>query len=152
LIVALFLASGYAWDLSARTSTNLLNLAGIQTEYVSQQFLMYVRLLDGTVIGFQVLIECSGLITLLVFAFISVFTIGLIKGTLTTKLGWFTLSVAVGFVWNLCRMASVIVVAYNFGLPAFEFAHYILAPTIDFVWVVSLWAVGMSWLKKEESP
>jgi len=151
LIVALFLASGYAWDLTARMSVDILSLAGIQAEYVSPLFLMYVRLLDGTVAGFQVLIECSGLVTLLVFTFISTFTIGLLKGPLKIKLLWFTLSILIGFVWNLSRLASVIAIAYNFGLPAFSFAHYILGPTIDFVWVVSSWALGMSWLEKEES-
>jgi len=152
LIIAVFLASGYAWDLTARTTMKILDAAGIHTVYVAPEFLIYVRLLDGTVVGFQVLLECSGLITLLVFTFISAFTIGLLNGSLKTKILWFGLSVLVGFVWNLSRLASVIAIAYSFGLAAFSFTHYVLAPTIDFVWVVSSWALGMSWLKKEERP
>lgn len=150
LMVALFLASGYAWDLTARVSTMILNLAGIETKYVSQLFLMYVRLLDETVAGFQVLIECSGLITLAVFSFISAFTIGLLRGPLKTKLIWFILSVGVSLVWNVNRLAFVIALAYNFGLQIFSFAHYVLAPSIDFIWVVSMWAIGMSWLRKNQ--
>jgi len=148
-IIALFLASGYAWDLIARMATAVLELSGVHTDYVSPQFLMYVRLLDGNVFGFQVLMECSGLITLLIFSFISALTIGLLKGDLKAKLVWFILSTSIGFLWNLSRLAAVIAIAYNFGLDAFYFAHFVLAPTIDFIWVVSTWALGMSWLKRE---
>jgi len=150
-ILAAFLASGYAWDIIARAAVSMLDAAGIQAAYVSRLFLMYVRLLDGNVVGFQVLLECSGLVTLLIFAFISSITIGLLSGSLKIKIAWFLLSASVGFIWNLCRLAAVIGVAYSFGIPAFEFLHYVLAPTIDFVWIVSLWALGMSWLKKEGS-
>jgi len=150
--LAAFLASGYAWDLIARLSASLLEAAGIQTVYVSRLFLMYVRLLDGSVVGFMILLECSGLITLLIFAFISSLTIGLLRGSLKIKVIWFLMSMSVGFLWNLFRLASVIAVAYTFGFPAFEFVHYVLAPTIDFVWIVSAWALGMSWLRREGSP
>jgi len=152
LTFALLLVSGRAWDLIARICTMVLDYAGIQNEYVSPLYLIYVRLLDGTVVGFEVLVECSGLISLLVFSFISAFTIGLLRGSLVAKLIWFILSLGAGFLWNLGRLISVIVVAYNFGLPAFSFVHYILAPAVDFVWIVSLWAVGMSWLKREVPP
>ena len=70
-ILAAFLASGYAWDMIARASVRMLESVGIKVKYLSDLFLMYVRLLDGSVVGFQVLLECSGLITLLIFAFIS---------------------------------------------------------------------------------
>ncbi|HIE18424.1 TPA: exosortase/archaeosortase family protein, partial [Candidatus Bathyarchaeota archaeon] len=150
-ILAAFLASGYAWDIIARAAVNLLEATGIQAAYVSRLFLMYVRLLDGSVVGFQVLLECSGLITLLIFTFISSLTIGLLRGSLKIKIVWFLLSISVGFMWNLFRLASVIAVAYNFGIPAFWFVHYILAPTIEFVWIVSAWALGMSWLKRRRS-
>ena len=149
--LAAFLASGYAWDIIARTSASILDAAGIRTAYVSRLFLMYVRLLDGSVIGFQVLLECSGLITLLIFAFISSLTIGLLRGSLKIKIAWFLLSISIGFMWNLFRLTSVVAVAYSFGIPAFEFMHYVLAPTIDLVWIVSSWALGMSWLRREES-
>jgi len=152
LIIAIFLASGYAWDITARATTVILNYIGIRTEYVSPLLLMYVRLLDGTIVGFQVLMECSGLITVAIFAAISTFTIGLLKGSILTKTIWFLLSIGTGLVWNLNRLVIVIAVAYNFGLTAFSFVHYLLAPFVDFIWVVSMWSLGMSWLKsgKEE--
>jgi len=147
--LAAFLATGQAWDMIARAAIKVLEAVGIQTAYVSRLFMMYVRLMDGSVVGFQVLIECSGLVTLLIFAFISSLTVGLLGGSLKIKIAWFLLSVFVGFMWNLLRLISVVAVAYSFGIPAFEFIHYILAPTIDFVWIVSAWALGMSWLRRE---
>ena len=150
-VMAAFLATGYAWDLIARTSATILETAGIKTAYVSRLFLIYVQLPGNGIAGFRVLLECSGLITLLVFAFISSFTVGLLKGSLKIKIAWFLLSASAGFMWNLVRLVSVIAIAYNFGIQAFEIMHYILAPTIDFLWIVSLWALGMSWLKKEET-
>jgi exosortase/archaeosortase family protein len=150
-IIALFLASGYAWDIMARSATSILGSSGIQATYVSPLYLMYVKLADGSVVGFQVLVECSGLITILIFSFISALTIGLLKGALKRKLVWFLLSTSIGFIWNLSRLTAVIAVAYFFGMDAFSFVHYVLAPTVDFVWVVSAWALGMSWLKGEES-
>ena len=149
VVLSLFLATGVAWDLTARASTSILEFSGISTRYVGQQYLMYVRLMDGSVVGFQVQLECSGLITLIVFTFVSAFTVGLLRGNLRNKLIWFLLSAGMGFVWNISRLASVIAVAYNFGIPAFSFVHFVLAPTIDFVWVVTAWALGMSWLKRE---
>ena len=147
--IAIFLASGYAWSMIAHAAIGILHLAGIQTAYVDKFFLMYVRLLDGRVVGFHVLIECSGIFTLLIFAFISSLTIGLLKGSLKVKTAWFLISIIVGFVWNLLRLVSVIAVAHSFGIQAFEFMHYLLGPTIDFVWIVSAWAVGMSLLRRE---
>jgi len=150
-ILAAFLASGYAWDMIARASVRMLESVGIKVKYLSDLFLMYVRLLDGSVVGFQVLLECSGLITLLIFAFISSLTIGLLNGNLFVKTAWFIFSTSIAFLWNLLRLASVIAIAYNFGLEAFRLAHFVLAPTIDFLWVVSLWALGMSLIRRRRS-
>jgi len=150
-ILAAFLASGYAWDMIARASVRMLESVGIKVKYLSDLFLMYVRLLDGSVVGFQVLLECSGLITLLIFAFISSLTIGLLNGNLFVKTAWFIFSASIAFLWNLLRLASVIAIAYNFGLEAFRLAHFVLAPTIDFLWVVSLWALGMSLIRRRRS-
>lgn len=146
--VALFLASSSAWDAMARTSTWVLNTIGVRTTYESVHFVMYVNLPAGSIAGFQVLAECSGLLTIVVFSFISVFTIGLLRGALSTKLIWFALSLIMGFAWNINRLVLVVTAAHYFGLATFSFMHFILAPTIDFIWVVSMWSFGMSRLKR----
>ena len=93
LAIAALTMSAYTWDFIARTTAEVLKIAGIKTAYVSDLFLLYVRLLDGRVVGFRVLLECSGLITLIIFTLISALTIGLFSGSLKVKLAWFIMSI-----------------------------------------------------------
>ncbi|MFQ6095801.1 MAG: exosortase/archaeosortase family protein [Candidatus Bathyarchaeia archaeon] len=147
---ALFLTSHYAWDLTARAAAGILNLAHVKTVYISPLSPMQVKLMDGTLACFHVLLECSGLVTVAIFSFIFTFTIGLLKGSLLNKIVWFLLSIGIGVLWNINRLAFVIIVAYNFGLSTFSFTHYLVGPFIDFLWVVSMWSLGMSWTRREE--
>jgi len=147
--VALFLASANAWDLIGKGTTWLLNGIGVRADYVSPLFLIYVRLTNGTLVGFQVLAECSGLVTVAVFSFIYALTVGLLRGSILSKIAWLLLSVLVGFLWNINRLVLVIVTAYGLGLPSFSFTHYLLGPFIDFLWVVTMWSLSMSRLKGE---
>ena len=151
LPIAFFFTSSHAWDLTARISSETLNLVGVETVYVPSLFSIYVRLMDGTLTGFQVLLECSGLYIVSIFSFISIFTIGLLKGSLLKKIVWFLLSIGVGLIWNINRLTSVIIIAYSFGLSTFFFTHYFLGPFIDFLWVVSTWSIGMSWIREGKS-
>jgi len=148
--LALFLATRYSWNVTAQTVSTLLRLTGIDVSYVEDLLTMYVKLPEGISIGFKVLIECSGLVTISVFAFISVFTVGLLRGSALVKIAWLLLSIGVGLTWNISRLILVVAVAYNFGFSAFRVVHYFLAPFIDFLWIVSMWAVGMSWLRRGE--
>jgi hypothetical protein len=138
-LITVFLTSPYAWDLTARATAAILNIVGVRTSYTTPLSPMYVRLMDGTLSGFNILLECSGLITVAIFSFISTLTIGLLKGSLLKKI-----------VWNINRLAVVIIIAYRFGLSIFSFTHYFVGPFIDFAWVVSMWALGMSLIQKEE--
>lgn len=144
----MFLITGYTWDLTARASKSLLDLANISTNYVGSMYMIFVRLLDGSTIGFKILVECSGLISVAIFSVLFVFTVGLLRGSLRAKVTWLILGIVVGLIWNIVRLAFVIGIAYRFGLDAFFLFHYILSPSIDFVWIVSMWALGMSRLKK----
>ena len=150
LSTTLFLTSHYAWDLMARVTAGILNLAGVKTIYTSPLSPLRVKLMDGTLARFDILFEYSGLVTVAIFGFIFTFTIGLLKAPLLNKIGWFLISIGIGLLWNINRLALVIIIAYNFGLPTFSFTHYLLGPFIDFLWVVSMWSLGMSWMRKEE--
>ena len=150
LFITVFLASSCAWDLTARATATILSIVGVATSYTTPLSPMYVRLMDGTLSGFNIVLECSGLITVAIFSFISTLTIGLLKGSLLKKIVWFVLSISVGLFWNINRLAVVIIIAYRFGLSIFSFTHYFVGPFIDFAWVVSMWALGMSLIQKEE--
>ncbi len=148
--IACFLASAISWDLTARIVSEILKIAGVSVDYVIPIRVMYCRLSDGTVVGFEFLIECSGLITVGVFTLIAVFTVGLLGGSLWVKSVWLLAGVSVGLLWNVSRLALVVIAAYNFGLGAFSLIHYVLAPFIDFLWIVAVWSVGMSLAKVSE--
>lgn len=161
--VGVFLFMKYSWDMVATSSYLILKFSGVDVSYSSYKgpvawinFMtvsgtlapISVKLPEGVVAQFYVLLECSGILTVGVFAAIATFTIGLLKGSLLRKIGWFILSIGVGLLWNLNRVTLAIFVAYNFGLQAFSLVHFLLAPFIDFVWVVSMWALGMSILRE----
>lgn len=151
LVAVLFAASDYAMDSTAEISTKVLGLGGIQAAYLREQSLVQVRLKGGPVVDFPVTIEIAGFTTLLVFSIISAFTIGLLRGALIRKITWFILANSLGYAWKIGQFVAVIAIAHEFGYNGFTFVRYILAPSTDFVWIVSLWALGMSLLKKEES-
>ena len=144
---AMFLSSGLAWDLTAIASKTILDIANIDSSYSSSIFTVFISLLNGSNIGFMVLAECSGLVSVAIFSFIFVFTIGLLSGPLLTKITWFIVGICVGLLWNIGRLAFVMGVAYQFGLDAFFWFHYIVGPSIDFIWVVSVWTLAMSRLR-----
>jgi len=152
LILATFLSTRYSWNITALLAWQMLKLSGVESTYDPLSSQITVQLLDGTVTSFNISIEFSGLVTVAIFAVISTFTVGLLRGSILTKLGWFLLGTGVGILWNVNRLALVIAVAYNFGMSAFSFIHYLVGPAIDFIWIVSMWALGMSWLKKGGTP
>jgi len=149
LTVSFLLASGYAWELIGKTTSWILNAVGIKANYVGTLYWIYLNLRDGTLTVFQVVVQCSGLITVAIFSFIYTFTVGLLKGSLLNKIAWFLLSIGIGFLWNINRLTFVIIIAYNFGHSAFSFTHYLLGPFIDFLWIVTMWSLSMSRLKGE---
>ena len=143
------LVVGYAWDMAAKASVGLLYLANIKTYYLAPLPTVFMRLLDGSTVGFQILVECSGFVSVAIFSFLFVFTVGLFKGRLRTKIVFFILSIVIGLIWNVNRLAFVMAVAYRFGLGAFFVVHYIVSPTIDFLWIVAMWSLTMSRLRIE---
>jgi len=146
--IGVFLILEYSWDMIASATYWILKSTGVDVTYTRPLMLISLSLRDGTLVGFQVLMECSGIVTVGVFAAISTFTVGLLKGSILRKIGWFLLSIGLGLMWNINRVILAIFMAYNFGISAFSLVHYLLAPSIDFIWIVSLWALGMSLIKR----
>jgi len=149
--IGVFLLLRYSWDIVASIAYSILRASGVEAVYDRKHLTISMVLLDGRPANFEVLVECSGIVTLGIFAVISTFTVGLFRGRLPIKIGWFLLSLAVGLLWNINRVTLALFVAYNYGIDAFSAVHFLLAPTIDFIWIVSMWALGMSLVKREGS-
>ena len=149
VLFSVFLITGDAWNLTARAAKSILDLANVNTYYFDSVTTIFLRLLDGSNVGFQILAECSGLISVAAFSIIFIFTVGLLRGSLLTKAFWFIVSICVGLIWNISRLALALGVAYQFGIVTFFVFHYILSPSVDFIWVVSMWALAMSRLRSK---
>lgn len=148
--ISVLLASPISWEATATIVSNFLSLGSIFNYYTNgiNTPTLYVKLMDGSIVGFLVLIECSGIIGVIIFTLLIAPTMGLLGGSLEFKLAWLMLSVAIGLLWNVNRLALVVATAYYFGMRVFTFIHYILAPFIDFLWMVAMWSFGMSFLKR----
>ncbi|HIE14336.1 TPA: exosortase/archaeosortase family protein [Candidatus Bathyarchaeota archaeon] len=147
LTIGFFLVYKCSCSFIAFAVYSIISASGITAIYDEIHQTISIVLPDGTPVSFEVLSQCSGIVTIGIFAVISTFTIGLIKGRVHIKIAWFIVSLIVGFLWNINRLAIALLVAYNFGINAFSIIHFLFAPTVDFVWVVSMWALGMSLVK-----
>ncbi len=146
-ITVLFLLPSW-WELLANLAAIVLSQGGVPNLYTGTiEPVVYVRLQDGQLVGFSVLLECSGFITVAIYGGISSLTMGLMRARLAYKLEWLFAGMAVGMTWNVTRLVIVIATAYFFGLDAFGVMHFILAPFVDFLWIVVVWTLGMSYLE-----
>jgi exosortase/archaeosortase family protein len=141
------------WNTTAVVVSKFMDFGSIPHYYVNSIHVptLFVKLQDGSIVGFLVLIECSGIIGVIIFTLLIAPTMGLLGGSLKFKLMWLLLSVGVGLLWNINRLTLVVTTAYYFGMGVFTFTHYILAPFIDFLWMVAMWSFGMSFLKRRRS-
>jgi exosortase/archaeosortase family protein len=146
-VTVLFLLPSW-WELIAVLASLVLAQGGVPNLFASSaQPVIYVRLNDGQVIGFSILLECAGFITVAIYGIISALTMGLMRVRLAYKMQWLVAGMAIGTAWNVTRLVIVIAVAYFFGVDAFGLVHFVLAPFVDFLWIVVVWTLGMSYLE-----
>ncbi|MFQ6086034.1 MAG: exosortase/archaeosortase family protein [Candidatus Bathyarchaeia archaeon] len=148
--IMLFLLSPVSWEATAETVSWLLNWVGIGNGYANIMFrspTIFIPVGPGKITGFAILTECSGLFATAVFAAITIPTIGLLRGPFWFKASWLLFGTGVGLFWNIGRLTIVLSIAAYFGMGAFSVAHYVLAPFIDFLWMLSIWALGISKLR-----
>ncbi len=146
-VTVLFLLPSW-WEVIATLASLVLAQGGVPNLYAGTiQPVVYVRLQDGQVVGFSILLECSGFITVAIYGGISSLTMGFMRARLVYKLEWLFAGMAVGMAWNVARLVIVIATAYFLGLDAFGLMHFVLAPFVDFLWIVVVWTLGMSYLE-----
>lgn len=148
--ITVFLAMPQTWEFLALIVSEILSVGQITSFYINgiNTPTLYVKLLDGSLIGFLILLECSGIIGAAIYTLLIASTMGLLKGTFKFKAFWLLIGIVVGFIWNITRLVLVVSTAYFFGMHIFTFIHYILAPFIDFLWMVAIWSFGISFLNK----
>jgi exosortase/archaeosortase family protein len=149
-VIAIVLAAPPTWQMIATIASEILSSGQIFNFYTNgiNTPTMYVKLMDGSLVGFVVLLECSGIIGAAIYTLLIASTMGLLRGSFSFKVGWLFVGIIIGFIWNITRLVIVVSTAYYFGMQVFTFIHYILAPFIDFLWMVAIWSFGISFLKR----
>jgi len=90
--------------------------------------------------------QYSGMISIMFFGFIMLTTMFLLRGPLWFKSLVLTLGIFIGFVWNISKLALISSVLYFYDPYFFKFFNYVLAPFTDFIWMITIWSLGMGHL------
>jgi len=89
----------------------------------------------------------SALISLIIFNLLSVLLTFPLHGPLWCKILWLGLGNLVGFAWNLIQLSLITTIATT-GL--LHFMYLTIGPIIDFMWIASIWSLGLSALAATE--
>lgn len=149
--IIIFLVMPTSWSTTAEIVSGLLSWGGIQNGYaniMAYSPTIFLPVGPRTIYGFAILTQCSGLFATAVFAAITIPTMGLFKGPLWFKISWLLFGVSIGLFWNVARLTMSLIAAYTLGMGVFSLIHYILGPFIDFMWMLSVWSVGISILRR----
>jgi len=95
----------------------------------------------------QSTLDGSALISIIIFNLLSVLLTFPLHGPLWCKILWLGLGNLVGFAWNLIRL-SLITAITTTGL--LHIVHFAIGPVIDFMWITSIWSLGLSVLVAAE--
>lgn len=94
--------------------------------------------------------QYSGLLSMVIFSLLFVFLTFPLRGPLWCKILWLSLGNVVGLAWSLLRLSVGVLVAYHFGYEAFTVASFFTGPVADFLWIVPVWCLGLSFLISAE--
>lgn len=148
--IALILALPQTWVFLGQATQTILSLGGIPSVLVPTLGAptLYVPTVGGTLAAFNILLECSGLVTVAIFGFLLAATMGLLQGPFWFKALWASVGAGMGVFWNVNRLVLSASTAHYFGMDAFALVHFLFAPMVDFLWMVVVWSVGMSLMSR----
>jgi len=109
-----------------------------------------MRSLVGTDAQIALTPQYSGLLSMVIFSLLFVFLTFPLKGPLWCKVFWLSLGNGVGLTWSLLRLSVGFLVAYHLGYEAFAVVSFLTGPFIDFLWIVPVWSLGLSFIISAE--
>jgi len=95
----------------------------------------------------QSTLDGSALISIIIFNLLSVLLTFPLHGPLWCKILWLGLGNLVGFAWNLIQLSLIATIATT-GL--LHIVYLAIGPVIDFMWIISIWSLGLSVLVAAE--
>ena len=105
-----------------------------------------ITLADGSDFALVFTWQRSGLASIIILSLLFLFLMFPFRGSIWRKLAWLELGFIIGLTWSFIRLSTAALVAYHFGPGAFQVAEFLMGPFTDFLWIVSLWSVGLSTL------
>jgi len=105
---------------------------------------LVVHLADGSSLNLVMTQQRVGLVTIAIFGLLFLFLLFPLQGSLWRKMALLELGFMIGVAWNFVRLSLTVLVAYNFGINAFNVAEFLTTPFLDFFWVITLWSLGLS--------
>jgi len=107
---------------------------------------LVLKLMNGSDLSLALTWQRSGLFSITVFGLLFVFLAFPLEGPLWLKIAWLEFGSFVGLAWSFIRLSTAALVAYYFGAGAFALAEFITSPIVDFLWVIPVWSLGLSWV------
>jgi hypothetical protein len=129
----------------AEVTTQLLRLGKVavtktlETETPS----LFLTLADGSSVNFALTWQSSGLVSVIIFCLLFTLLAFPLKGSLLRKIAFFQLGSFVGLLWCVVRFSVSVLLTYHFGEKA-ALLTGLVSPFVDFLWVVPIWALGLS--------
>jgi exosortase/archaeosortase family protein len=133
-------------DLMTRGLVGVLSVARISVSgaFGQQTPTLAVDLVDGSVLNLVMTQQRVGLVTVAIFGLLFLLLLFPLQGSLWRKLTLLELGFAIGLTWNFIRLSLTVLAGYNFGINAFRVAEFFTTPFLDFLWVITLWSLGLS--------
>jgi len=88
----------------------------------------------------------SALIPINIFNFLFIFLLFPLQGPLFRKVCLLVAGNVVGLAWHFIKSSFGAVSVFYLGADAFKIITVVIGPIIDFVWIVSVWSLGLSML------
>jgi len=132
----------------AEATAQLLSLGRIVVEKPLgfEQPSLVLRLMNGSDLNLALTWQRSGLFSITIFGLLFVFLAFPLEGPLWLKIAWLEFGTFVGLAWSFIRLSTTALVAYYFGAGTFALAEFITSPVVDFLWVIPVWSLGLSWV------
>jgi hypothetical protein len=104
---------------------------------------LLLTLADGSNLNFALTWQSSGLVSVIIFCLLFALLAFPLKGSLLRKIVIFQLGSFVGLLWCVIRLSVSVLLTCNFGEKA-ALLTGLVSPFADFLWVVPIWAIGLS--------
>jgi hypothetical protein len=88
----------------------------------------------------------SALTSITIFDFLFVFLLFPLEGPIFRKVCLLITGNVVGLAWYFIKSSFGVVSFFYLGADAFKIVTVVIGPIIDLVWIVSVWALGLSML------